>query len=67
LEKQLHVLFNNAGVMTPPDGSKTSDGYELQWGTNGKSSLHFFLLLKIDMRKKRIYMSLMLLMAKICL
>jgi hypothetical protein len=23
------------GVMCPPKGSKTSDGFELQWGTNG--------------------------------
>jgi retinol dehydrogenase-12 len=23
--------------MTPPKGSKTADGYELQWGTNGES------------------------------
>ena len=33
-EKQLHVLFNNAGVMLPPRGSKTTQGYELQMGTN---------------------------------
>ncbi|KAI1453993.1 hypothetical protein F4805DRAFT_441198, partial [Annulohypoxylon moriforme] len=33
-EKQLHVLFNNAGVMLPPKGSKTAQGYELQLGTN---------------------------------
>lgn len=26
--------MNSAGVMTPPRGSLTSDGYELQWGTN---------------------------------
>lgn len=30
----LHVLFNNAGVMTPARGSKTAQGYELQLGTN---------------------------------
>ncbi|KAH8201330.1 hypothetical protein TruAng_004498 [Truncatella angustata] len=33
-EKKLHVLFNNAGVMLPPQGSKTAQGYELQLGTN---------------------------------
>ncbi|KAM5347592.1 hypothetical protein ACJ41O_007416 [Fusarium nematophilum] len=33
-EKRLDVLFNNAGVMTPPEGSKTKQGYELQLGTN---------------------------------
>lgn len=37
LEKQvtqLDAVFFNAGVMTPPAGSKTAQGYELQWGTN---------------------------------
>lgn len=33
-EELLHLLFNNAGVMVPPKGSLTSDGYDLQWGTN---------------------------------
>ncbi|KAJ8115088.1 hypothetical protein ONZ43_g4747 [Nemania bipapillata] len=33
-EKRLDVLFNNAGVMLPPTGSKTAQGYELQLGTN---------------------------------
>jgi retinol dehydrogenase-12 len=33
-ESKLHVLFNNAGVMVPPQGSKTAQGYELQLGTN---------------------------------
>ena len=33
-EKQLHVLWNNAGVMMPPHGSKTQQGHELQMGTN---------------------------------
>lgn len=31
--KQLHVLINNAGVATPP-ASKTTEGYELQFGVN---------------------------------
>ncbi|KAL9075409.1 MAG: hypothetical protein Q9157_004034 [Trypethelium eluteriae] len=30
----LHCLTNNAGVMNPPNGSKTVQGYELQMGTN---------------------------------
>jgi retinol dehydrogenase-12 len=30
----LDAIFFNAGVMTPPAGSKTTQGYELQWGTN---------------------------------
>lgn len=33
-EEKLHVLFNNAGVMMPPDGSVTAQGHELQMGTN---------------------------------
>lgn len=30
----IHVLVNNAGVMTPPDRQTTADGFELQFGTN---------------------------------
>ncbi|KAH8676576.1 short-chain dehydrogenase [Tricladium varicosporioides] len=33
-ETRLDVLWNNAGVMVPPQGSKTVQGYELQIGTN---------------------------------
>lgn len=33
-ESRLDVLFNNAGVMVPPQGSTTKQGYELQLGTN---------------------------------
>ncbi|KAI5919952.1 NAD(P)-binding protein [Camillea tinctor] len=33
-ESRLDVLFNNAGVMIPPQGSTTAQGYELQLGTN---------------------------------
>lgn len=33
-EQRLDVLTNNAGVMTPPLGSKTAQQYELQMGTN---------------------------------
>ena len=45
-ESQLHVLTNNAGVMLPPAGSKTTQGYELQHGTN---VLGPFLLTKLLM------------------
>jgi len=30
----LHLLVNNAGVMAPPRLRRTSDGFELQFGTN---------------------------------
>lgn len=30
----IHVLINNAGVMTPPERQTTADGFELQLGTN---------------------------------
>lgn len=30
----VHLLVNNAGVMTPPDRQVTVDGFELQLGTN---------------------------------
>ncbi|KAH8818753.1 NAD(P)-binding protein [Flagelloscypha sp. PMI_526] len=33
-ESQLHILINNAGVMTPPVEQTTNDGYDLQFGTN---------------------------------
>ncbi|KAE8449339.1 hypothetical protein EG329_008240 [Mollisiaceae sp. DMI_Dod_QoI] len=33
-ETLLHTVWFNAGVMLPPQGSKTKQGYELQWGTN---------------------------------
>jgi retinol dehydrogenase-12 len=31
---KIDVVFLNAGVMSPPSGSTTTQGYELQWGTN---------------------------------
>lgn len=43
-EDKLHVLFNNAGVMNPPSGSKTAQGYELQLGVN---NLGTFLLTEL--------------------
>lgn len=33
-EKRLDVLWNNAGVMIPPKGSLTKQGYDQQLGTN---------------------------------
>ncbi|KAG5719733.1 hypothetical protein E4T56_gene18524 [Termitomyces sp. T112] len=40
-EKELHVLFNNAGVMVPPIELLTEQGYDLQFGTNVLG--HFYL------------------------
>ena len=40
-ETQLNVLWLNAGVMIPPWGSRTAQGYELQLGTNNLG--HFLL------------------------
>lgn len=44
-EKKLHVLFNNAGVMNPPQGSKTAQGYDLQLGVNNLGTFLFTKLL----------------------
>ncbi|WP_111508701.1 SDR family oxidoreductase [Mycobacterium kyogaense] len=32
--RPIHLLVNNAGVMTPPNRQATADGFELQFGTN---------------------------------
>ncbi|WP_432152240.1 SDR family oxidoreductase [Streptomyces sp. bgisy029] len=32
--RPVHLLVNNAGVMTPPDRQTTADGFETQFGTN---------------------------------
>ncbi|CEL63229.1 putative oxidoreductase C736,13 OS=Schizosaccharomyces pombe (strain 972 / ATCC 24843) GN=SPCC736.13 PE=3 SV=1 [Rhizoctonia solani AG-1 IB] len=34
MEEELHVLYNNAGVMISPTDLKTVNGYDLQFGTN---------------------------------
>ncbi|KAF5326839.1 hypothetical protein D9619_004230 [Psilocybe cf. subviscida] len=44
-EKALHVLFNNAGVMTPPIDMLTAQGYDLQFGTNVLGHFYFTKLL----------------------
>lgn len=44
-EDRLHVLFNNAGVMNPPQGSKTAQGYDLQLGVNNLGTFLFTKLL----------------------
>ncbi|EIW81022.1 NAD(P)-binding protein [Coniophora puteana RWD-64-598 SS2] len=44
-ESQLHVLYNNAGLMFPPISQLTEDGYDLQWGTNVLGTYYFTKLL----------------------
>ncbi|KAJ7123167.1 actin-domain-containing protein [Mycena epipterygia] len=45
LETQLHVLFNNGGVMQPPLDQFTTQGYDLQFGTNVLGHFYFTTLL----------------------
>ncbi|MFG2045002.1 SDR family oxidoreductase [Dactylosporangium sp. NPDC048998] len=33
-DRPIHILINNAGVMTPPDRQTTAEGFELQFGSN---------------------------------
>jgi len=33
-ESELHILFNNAGVMAPPLDALTAEGYDMTFGTN---------------------------------
>ncbi|KAF5338971.1 hypothetical protein D9611_008806 [Ephemerocybe angulata] len=40
-ESDLHILFNNAGVMLPPLSDVTADGYDLQFGTNVLGHFYF--------------------------
>ncbi|KAM0263216.1 hypothetical protein ACHAQJ_001371 [Trichoderma viride] len=54
-ETRLDVLWNNAGVMIPPQGSKTKQGYEQQLGTNCVAPFLFTRLLTpllVDTAKK---------------
>ncbi|GLB42629.1 putative NAD-P-binding protein [Lyophyllum shimeji] len=44
-EKELHILFNNGGVMAPPVDQLTADGYDLQMGTNVLGHFYFTKLL----------------------
>jgi len=44
-ENELHVLFNNGGVMAPPIHQLTADGYDLQFGTNVLGHFYFTKLL----------------------
>lgn len=44
-EQRLDVLWNNAAVMAPPEGSVTKQGYELQLGTNALGPFLFTKLL----------------------
>ncbi|KAJ7259539.1 NAD-P-binding protein [Mycena haematopus] len=44
-EAQLHVLFNNGGVMVPPISQLTAQGFDLQFGTNVLGHFYFTKLL----------------------
>ncbi|KAF8965144.1 hypothetical protein BDZ97DRAFT_1918567 [Flammula alnicola] len=44
-ENELHVLFNNTGVMMTPIDQVTSQGYDLQFGTNVLGHFYFTKLL----------------------
>ncbi|TQS33788.1 hypothetical protein Golomagni_05855 [Golovinomyces magnicellulatus] len=44
-ESRLDVLFNNAGVMKPPEGSRSVQGHELQIGVNNVGTFLFTKLL----------------------
>ncbi|MEU9635916.1 SDR family oxidoreductase [Streptomyces tendae] len=44
-DRPIHLLVNNAGVMTPPARQTTADGFELQFGTNHLG--HFALVARL--------------------
>ncbi|KAH6912848.1 hypothetical protein BKA70DRAFT_1265223 [Coprinopsis sp. MPI-PUGE-AT-0042] len=44
-EKELHMLYNNAGVMHPPRDQVTAQNYDLQFGTNVLGHFYFTKLL----------------------
>lgn len=44
-ERPIHVLINNAGVMTPPTRQESADGHELQFATNHLG--HFALTMRL--------------------
>ncbi|KAG9230532.1 hypothetical protein BJ875DRAFT_471927 [Amylocarpus encephaloides] len=44
-ETLLHVLFNNAGVMMPPKGSRSAQGFEIHLGVNNLGTFLFTKLL----------------------
>lgn len=48
-EHRLDVLFLNAGVMTPPEGSKSTQGYDIEIGTNCLASFLLVSLLEPTM------------------
>jgi NAD(P)-dependent dehydrogenase (short-subunit alcohol dehydrogenase family) len=49
--RPMHILINNAGVMTPPKRLQTADGFELQFGTNvlGHFALSALLMPALEM------------------
>lgn len=50
-ESRLDVLWNNAGIMIPPKGEKTAQGYEAQLGVNTMAPFLFTKLLTDVMLK----------------
>lgn len=50
-ESRLDVLFNNAGVMMPPPGSKTEQGHDLELGVNCLGPFLFTKLLTPILKK----------------
>ncbi|KAF9652075.1 NAD(P)-binding protein [Thelephora ganbajun] len=44
-EPELHILFNNAGVIWLPIDQATVDGYDVTWGTNTLGPFYFTKLL----------------------